>query len=456
MVLISKLSEKLASILIYMILNFSSQSASGSVTIEKILDLTVFGTCNINFKWFREHQIIVDIVGKIIRVQQKLRKDYALTTIDNATRRVPMVSPTIGLFEGCVLNIIVGLFEYDMIRHDQFMIQNNYTYSSNPFSTYILIPFTYRANENVISPRFTMLHLPVRVFYLLLPTSQNDDLDLYTHQYVLVCVPCGESSWAKRMAVNLELAYISSLNFSSSWIQNDVQFISKLKEGDKTGCDGAPWMANRECNSESALWAVLVRSVEANLTLSAKYKINPYGNRILGYVDTSYIVNPIFENAASYWFGDVAIGRLLFCDCNPKSQNGMLSAWIAPFGLYVWLGLVTIFLLLSLTIGVKLKVGKRYAKKSGFKDCIVPILTIAGLYLRQQGSNVGKQGLVILSSFCIGVVLSLYENSVTSKLVVPPPLFEHNFSSLLMSAEAKVIYTRTNLSWNENHVELLI
>jgi hypothetical protein len=134
----------------------------------------------------------------------------------------------------------------------------------------------------------------------------------------------------------------------------------------------------------------------------------------------------------------------------------MLSAWSAPFGLFVWLGLVIIFVLLSLTIGVKLNVGKGYAKKSGVKDCIVPFFIVAGLYLRQPGSNVGKQGLVILSSFCIGVVLSLYENSVTSELVVPPPKFEHNLSSLLMTAGTKVIYSGSNISTNGNLMELKI
>jgi hypothetical protein len=442
------------SIMTYAILNYPLQSAAGSVTIEKILDLTVFGQCNINFKWFRESQITVDIIEKIILVQHNVRKDYALTTIENATRKDPMVGPAIALFEGCVLNIIVGVVECDMIRLDQFMIQNNYTYSSTPFSTYILIPYTYKANENVISPRFTMLQLPVRVFYLLLPTLPNDDVDLYTHPYVLVCLHCGESSWAKKMAVTSELAYVSSLNFSSSWIKNDVQFINMFKDGDKTVCDYEPWMDVTKCDYYSVFMAVLLRSVELNLTLSAKYKIDHKDNRFLGDFDTVYTVDPSFQYAASSWFLGVAIGRIFFCDCNSKSQNEMLTAWSAPFGLVVWLGLVMTFLLLSLTVGVKLNVAKGYAEKGGVKDCVVSLLTVCRLFLRQPGSKIGKPGLVILSSFCIGVVLSLYENSVTSELVVPPPKFEHNLSSLFMTAGAKVIYSGPNISTNGNLMEL--
>jgi hypothetical protein len=439
------------SIIIYTILVYVPKSSAEKVTVENILDLSVFGSCNINLKWFREHQLTTDLIEKILVVQQKRRKDYTLTTIDNATRRVPMVSPMIGLFEGCVLNIIVGLF--DLIRQDQFMIQNKYTYSSTPFSTYILIPYTYKADETVMLPRLTMLYLPVRVFYLLVPIFPDDDVNLYTRPYVLVCAPCRES-WAKKMAGSSDLACVSSLNFSTSWLRNDVQIINSYIEGDMTGCGYAPWMGLTKCVDHFPLMDVLVRSVEPNLTLSAKYKRDYSDNRFLGHIHDGLLDDPDFEDGASSWFDDAAIGGIYFCDCNPKLQTEMLTAWGAPFGRSVWVGFVITFLLLSLTIGIKLKVGKVYARTCSVKDCTVPFFTIAGLYLRQQGTKVGNQSLVILSSFCIGVVLSLYENSVTSKLVVPPPKFEHNLSSLVMSAGTKIMYTGPNTSSNGNLMEL--
>jgi hypothetical protein len=365
-----------------------------------------------------------------------------------------MVSPTIGLFEGCVLNIIVGIGPYDGIRQDIFMIDNNYTYSSTPFSTYILIPYTYKADENVIPPRFTMLYLPVRVFYLLVPIFPDDDVNLYTHPYVLVCAPCGES-WAKKMAGSSDLVYVSSLNFSTSWLRNDVQIINEDIEGNITGCDYAPWMGLTKCAHNFPLMDVLVRSVEPNLTLSAKQNKDDWDNQFLGHIEDGYFhKDPQFEDAASTWFHDAAIGGIYFGDCNPKSQKEMLTAWGAPFGRSVWLGLGITFLFLSLTIGIKLRVGKGYATTCSVKDCIVPFFTVAGLHLRQEGTKVGNQGLVLLSSFCIGVVLSLYENSVTSKLVVPPPKFEHNLSSLVMSAGTKIIYIGLNTSRNGNLMEL--
>jgi hypothetical protein len=452
---INKILHISAPIIIYTILVYVPKSSAEKVTVENILDLSVFGPCNINLKWFREHQLTVDLIEEIVLVQQKLRKDYSLTTIDNATRRVPMVSPTIGLFEGCVLNIIVGLGPNDGIRQDQFMMQNNYTYSSTPFSTYILIPYTYKANENVIPPKFAMLYLPVRVFYLLVPILPDDDVNLYTRPYVLVCAPCGKS-WAKKMAGSSDLAYLSSLNFSTSWLRNNVQIINRYFEGDITGCDYAPWvgLGLTKCTHNFPFMDVLVRSIELNLTLSANYNRHNWDNRSLGHIENGYLRNQHFEAAASSFFHDSAIGVIYFCDCNPKSQTEMLTAWGAPFGRFVWVGLVITFLLLSIMIGIKLKVCKGDAKTCSVKDCIVPLFTVAGLYLRQQGTKVGNQGLVILSSFCIGVVLSLYENAVTSKLVVPPPKFEHNLSSLLMSAGTKIIYTGLNTSRNGNLMEL--
>jgi hypothetical protein len=103
-----------ASIIIYTILVYIPKSSSKNVTVENILDLSVFGSCNMNLKWFREHQLTANLIENILFVQHRRRKDYVLTTIDNATRRVPMVSPTIDLFEGCVLNIIVG---FKIITH---------------------------------------------------------------------------------------------------------------------------------------------------------------------------------------------------------------------------------------------------------------------------------------------------------------------------------------------------
>jgi hypothetical protein len=450
---INKILQISASIIIYTILVYVPKSSAEKVTVENILDLSVFGPCNINLKWFREHQLTVDLIEEIVLVQQKLRKDYSLTTIDNATRRVPMVSPTIGLFEGCVLNIIVGLGPNDGIRQDQFMIQNNYTYSSTPFSTYILIPYTYKANENVIPPKFAMLYLPVRVFYLLVPILPEDDVNLYTRPYVLVCAPCGES-WAKKMAGSSDLACVSSLNFSSSWLRNDVQIGNGYIEGNITGCDYAPWVGLTACTLNFPLMDVLVRSVEPKLTSSVKYKRDDWGNESIGHIHDGLLDNPDFEEAASSWFHDAAVGGIYFCDCNPKSQTEILTAWGRPFARSVWVGLVITFVLLSLTIGIKLKFCKGDAKTCSVKDCIVPFFIVAGLHLRQEGTKVGNQGLVILSSFCIGVVLSLYENSVTSKLVVPPPKFEHNLSSLLMSAGTKIMYIGPNSSTNVNLIEL--
>jgi hypothetical protein len=79
------------SIIIYIILVCVTKSSAEKVTVESILDLSVFGPCNINLKWFREHQLAVDLIEGTVLVQQKRRKDYSLITIDNATRRVPMV-----------------------------------------------------------------------------------------------------------------------------------------------------------------------------------------------------------------------------------------------------------------------------------------------------------------------------------------------------------------------------
>jgi hypothetical protein len=261
---------------------------------------------------------------KLILVQQKLSKEYTLTTIDNATRISPMVSPTIGLFEGCVLNIIVAVVPNDERRLSKFVNNNNFTYSSTPFATYILIPDAFNANILIFYPRFAVLLLPIRVFYLLVPFVPNDDVNLYTRPYIFVCAHCGESSREKEMAVNSELAYISSLNFSSAWVRNDIQILNGFQVGyDITGCEHGPWRNFSEpfgsskrsiCNYWFALMDVLVRSVGSNLTLSAKYEIDPSDDRFTGDLDCRYLSDPQFEDAASAWFLESASGVLYFCD----------------------------------------------------------------------------------------------------------------------------------------------
>jgi hypothetical protein len=139
---------KVLSVVIFTISIHVSQAVAENVTIEKILDLSVFGNCNIYLKRFRDDQGTVDLTEKLILVQQELRKEYALTCIDNATRILPIATPTVSLFEGCVLHIIVGIVPYHLMRLHTFMVINNYTYSSTPFSTYILILTCLRRAES--------------------------------------------------------------------------------------------------------------------------------------------------------------------------------------------------------------------------------------------------------------------------------------------------------------------
>jgi hypothetical protein len=463
---INKMLEKLVVIIIYAVSLHSSQSAAENVTIEKILDLTVFGQCNIYLKRFRDNQMFLDLTEKIIHVQQENRKDYALTSIENYTHLFPGLSPTVSLFEGCVLNVLVGVSPNDGKILDILMINNNYTYSSTPFSTYILITPAYQADAPVIYPRFTMLYLPVRVFYLFVPTLQNDDVNLYTRPYGLVCAHCEEWSWGKIMSVNSNLAYISSLNFSSSWSRNNVQIIDEFADGyDLTGCDEGPWLGGYHsrfiissrrdvCFYTYSFMDVLVRSVGRNLTLSAKSEIDISDKRFSGHIYEAYVTDPIFTQAASAWFQYVSIGKLHFCDCNPKSQRELLKAWVTPFERSVWLSMMIMFLLLNLLVGVKLQIGKLNSKSSRVKDFVVPILAIAGIFFRQEGAKIGNQSLLLLTSFCVGVILLLYENFVTSELVVPPPKLEHNFSGLLTAAGSKVIYTGEDSPTNAELIEL--
>jgi hypothetical protein len=289
---------------------------------------------------------------------------------------------------------------------------------------------------------------------------------MYKRPYVLVCSHCDGSSWPKSIPVNSELAYISSLNFTSSWLRNNLQIINDWYDGfDITGCDRFPWSNFLEqdessediiCNDYFGFMDVLVRSVEPNLTLSAKYERNFLDDKFSGYMFKVHIKYPGFDVAASVCFHRVSSRRLFFCDCNPKSQKGMLTAWVKPFEHSIWLWLLIVFLLLSLTIGVTLHTGKKCSTESRISDWAAVFLTVAGLYLRQEGANSGCPSLLLLSSLCIGVILSLYENIVTSELVVPPEKFEHNLSSLLMAAGSIVIYSGSKLPTNQDLIDLKI
>jgi hypothetical protein len=435
------------------------------VTVEKILDLSVFGNCNIYLKRFREDQRTIDLTEKLILVQHELRKDYALTCIDNATRILPMASPSVSLFENCVLNVIVGILRRDLMRLIDFMNDNKYTYSSAPFSTYILIPDTFNSKTNVRYPTTALVVLPVRVFYLLVPTLPTDDVSLYTKPYFLICAHCDVSDWEKSFELNSDLAHISSFNFSSSWLSNDVQIVNAFLEGDDvTGCDGAPWghsaslagsSENSTCDKFFAFMDVLVRGVEPNFTLSARYKTGFGGDRFSGYLEKVYFNSPRFEHAASAWFLDISDGVLYFCDCNPKSQKEILKAWIKPFGRYVWLGSIVTYIILSLTTAAQLRSRKAKNLNNSPLDYAAPFMTITGLFFRQERKNAQNQGLLVLASFCIGVIITQYENSVTSELVVPPPKLEHNLSSLLMALGSKVVYSGPKPPWNTRLTELL-
>jgi hypothetical protein len=198
---------------------------------------------------------------------------------------------------------------------------------------------------------------------------------------------------------------------------------------------------------------VLLRSVQQNLTLSAKYERDIRNYRFTGYLNYQMLILPSFSEAAASWFEGITIGVLYFCDCDSKSQERILKAWVTPFDESVWLHLVITFLILSLTVAVKLRFYNGFTK-SRVNDFFLSFITVAGIYLRQEGAIVGSPRLLLLTSFCIGVIISLYENTVTSELVVPPPKYEHNLSSLLMAAGAKVIYSGAEPAMNADLIEL--
>jgi hypothetical protein len=459
--LISKMSAKIVYLILFGVVVDSLQSAAENVTIEKILDLTVFGQCNIYYKMFRPDQETVDLTERAILAQQQLRKNYALTCIYNATSIDPMVSPSVSLYESCVLTVIVGIVPYDSDRLGDFMLRNNYTFSSTPFSTYILIPGPFQAKWIAKFPRRHAVMLPVRIFYLLLPTFREDDSGFYTSPYIFVCAHCEESSWKKEMRASSDLASISSLNFSSFWSRNDVQIVNEdfLVTHDVTDCERGPWerifrTQRSVCSSFFSFMVVISRSVHPNFTVSARDSHGPFENRCFGFLQSGYFTNPSFSDASSSWFQVVNTGGLSFCDCKPKSRKELLRAWATPFERKVWLGLTVTYLLLGFTVGTKLHVSKRYSKKSRVQDFAVGFMAVAGLYLRQEGVNVGCRNLLLLTSLCIGVILSLYENIVTSEIVVPPPTLEHNLTSLVMDVRSKVIYVADNTATNQRLKEL--
>jgi hypothetical protein len=146
---------------------------------------------------------------------------------------------------------------------------------------------------------------------------------------------------------------------------------------------------------------VLVRCVEPNVTLSTKYEKDVLDKGFSGHLEKGYLSDPHFDDASVMWFPEPAVGRLYHGDCYPKSQNVMFNAWFAPLRKSVWLCLMITILLLSLTLMAQLRFGKMYSTDNNTKGYVASFITFAGLYLRQQGSKIAVQGLVVLSSFCI-------------------------------------------------------
>jgi hypothetical protein len=176
------------------------------------------------------------------------------------------------------------------------------------------------------------------------------------------------------------------------------------------------------CNLQFSYYDLLVRSVESNMTSGAGsiyYEVDP---RILtGWLDPSgIVVQGTRPSATSQWFVGTAKGVITYPDCRSRSQLITIEAWSGSIPINVWLLFLCAMFVFTLFYCIQFLYYEKTRGRDIFQRINEGVFDTIRMIFR-QGVPSRYQALVLCLIFChaLTVLVCLYENLLTSEIVVP-------------------------------------
>jgi hypothetical protein len=436
-----KIRSRCPSVVSVIITVFSYWSLSKvtlALTTNNIVDLSVFGECVIHFTRIVDDQETIDHTDTIIHAQYQTRnsRHHQLISIHNSSidESGPigtLIQPSIWVKEECSLNVLLGVnVKHHSVVH-RIIMNRNYSFSSNPFSTYVLVP----DSQNEPFQYRTWGTVPTRIFFLHSSPSSRG----WSPMVLYLCTFCTNSPYVI-MSLGPDLASVSFLNLRSSLMHLYISFKSpssqymfRLKSEQKRAFKE---MYAQQCRL--AFNELISETMLSNMTIMMVPTTAYDGRDELGYtgrIQIGVFLDRVvdFEIATSVWYEEQTKATVSYCTCKRRDERTLIyEGWIGSFTPNVWLGIWVSFLSLSLVIACKVKKNRTKDTCVLFvskKQVLVALFDVYSIMFRQ--GNIKKSLLLLLGTGVAALILAVYENYMTSAIIAPEPPNHHTLKSLM-------------------------
>jgi hypothetical protein len=421
-------------------------------------DLSVFGSCVLHIKRFREEAQFLDLTSVVIQ-DQFTNREYPLFSIYNGSDMTSQIQPARNVHEECSLNVMIGIYPSDADQLYNFMFTSGYTFNSNPRSIFIIVLGSHTRSLYLL---WSTVRLPISIFVLNVPSSTDiiDSAGLNTPMDLLyVCIRCGVT----REFINKDniktIRLISDTTYERKWLNSrlTLQAITSSGGGDITLCETYIWKMwraplghnqrrmYRYCTKSFAFTDLLARSVHPNVTVLVRKTVDILKDRFVGFFNYGFWglnteIGPLLTS--SVYFHAPGFSSFLYCHNEKHFADITLRSWINCFSPGVW----ALFFGVMISVQVCIMCLQQAKEQCGFSVicCIRSMLDVFGIIFRQ-----GNCKCVILSIFSLGImiVLSLFENNLTSYLIAPKVQREHTLADLVVGLGYRVLYDGDSASF---------
>jgi hypothetical protein len=389
-------------------------------------DLTVFGPCVIHIKQFSDKITSIDLTSRIISATS-VNGGYNFFSIFNGTHPYPQIQPVASISEKCTVNVIIDFNAIQYLRLFLFMDANRYTFNSKPLSVYVLVV---RASYIAIFP--LTVTLPASIFVLKAPYNLMDTTAMESNKlFLYYCMLCAKP--IQSISSSTDIRILNDTHYQSKWVFPQ-QYIHALTTRytsttrDISNCETLiwqRWLASyidrqdpvfRACRRSYAFFDLLARREQGNLTVYLETDLTAFQDGYTGYISEGIWNKDTFMHpsvGSNAYFLLFASGTIFYCNCDRLSERSSINKWVNCLPTNLWRFLIgLVMLMLCLNIGQDIfRTGRLCVK-----DVCILFVDLIAIILR-QGDN--RSTIIIVFCLTVFVISNVYENGLTSEIIVP-------------------------------------
>jgi hypothetical protein len=402
-------------------------------------DLSVFGSCVLHIKRFREEVRFLDLTSLVIE-GQFANRDSALFSVYNGSDMTSQIQPAGNVREECSLNIMLGMYSSDAVKLYNFMYTSGYTFSSNPRSIYVIV---LDSNTRSVSVNTYTVRFPVSIFAFMIPTESigiaagiNEEPRIF-----YVCLRCGNTMELVKNPSNIR--DLSDSSYEGKWVNRrlTLQVITeRVGIRDITLCESYIWKMwlaplgddrrglYKYCWKSYAYMDLLARTVHSNVTVFVQGSIDVSKDNFVGLLfHGSLNIRTQLDRwfTSSVYLHIPGFGSITYCHNEKHFATITLWSWMNCFTPGVWV------LIFGVVVSVQMFAYFRHPQeeyKRSVTCYIGSIFEVFAIVFRQ-----GNCKCAVLAVFSLGImiVVSLFENDLTSCLIAPTIQPEHTLKDVV-------------------------